>query len=557
MTRRFWFGIFFICFFVSCDPVTRDAHRIIDQARRLLNNDPDSVLVLIDSVMRMEANLSEQERMEMALLQGSALYAGSECPGEEHNISSMVIPLPELDRAADFFAKKKEYGKAAIAALYDGYSDLETNDKDGAMQAFKQAEQFGHEAGDSLTVARSQYQMGKMLFKDYMEKEAVVLFKSADSNFGTYMGERALSKNLEAISHIMLKQFDTADLCLRQSLEYAEQGHSEYARRKALNNYSILYSLQGEYEKALDCLRQLGNTTEMQEPELLMLHLNLGKIFCEMNEIDSAAYHYQQMELLLPNTDIKEETKVSGYGALSRFAEMQGDPALALKYRKEYEKLASELQIALERKNIYRIQRQYDYETLQNTMNRRIIRTHRIIIITVLLLLIACFVIGVFQHRQKKLLKAEEDMRCQIDAMKQDLDQSIKTAVLDEEMAARIRMILIANRIIKHVNDPKNEWKPLVDSVMGGKANMFDAARSTIETIYPNLQEEIKRKYPELSETETRVCLLSFYNLSNAEMAELLQLRINTVNQNRSSLRKKMDLKPYNMKEQLHSVLSK
>ena len=64
-------------------------------------------------------------------------------------------------------------------------------------------------------------------------------------------------------------------------------------------------------------------------------------------------------------------------------------------------------------------------------------------------------------------------------------------------------------------------------------------------------------KQADLTETEIKVCLLSCSDLSNAEIAEFLELRINTVNQTRSNLRKKLNLKSSKMKEQLRDRLSR
>ena len=52
------------------------------------------------------------------------------------------------------------------------------------------------------------------------------------------------------------------------------------------------------------------------------------------------------------------------------------------------------------------------------------------------------------------------------------------------------------------------------------------------------------------------MCLLSFTDLSNTEMAEILGLSLNTVNQNRSNLRKKLNLSSDKLKDQLRDELS-
>jgi len=210
-----------------------------------------------------------------------------------------------------------------------------------------------------------------------------------------------------------------------------------------------------------------------------------------------------------------------------------------------------------QKQNIYRIQQQYDYESLQNAMNKRIIHRHRIILVISILLFISTIIILILQYQHKQMIEAEKEMKQQIKAMKQDLQKTVKSSIMDEEIALRLRMILTANRTAKRAKDPKNEWQALVNQVMNGKENLFDAARATVEMAYPNLYAILIERHPNLTETEAKVCLLSFCDLSNAEIAELLGLKPNTINQNRSTLRKKLNLDFDKMKEQMRDVLAK
>ena len=59
---------------VACNPSQREAKQLLRQAESVLEIHPDSALHLIDSVMHKEVYFSEAQRMEIALLQGRALY---------------------------------------------------------------------------------------------------------------------------------------------------------------------------------------------------------------------------------------------------------------------------------------------------------------------------------------------------------------------------------------------------------------------------------------------------------------------------------------------------
>ena len=559
-----WIGLLVLLTLAACDSATREARRMVKRAELLADTLPDSTVRLIDSVLRMPASFSERERMDMALLQAEALFGdhGQEISPvmdddffDDHDT---ISTSPELERAAAYYAGKKHYAKAAHAALYSGFVQQHYNEKEAAMRSFKEAEQYGKLAVDSLTVAQAQFKMGKMLLDNGMKQEALAMLQTAHSNFGNRLVDKALTQNIMSVCYMLRGNFDNAETCLSQSLLDMENSPSKVNKvnRKIWNNYAVLYRIQGKHDQAIDYLyRMLGN--RIDDNEVFMSSLNLGNVFLDKQEMDSAAKYYQRMEAFLPAVNVKKETIASAYSALSRFAEKQNDAILALQYREKHEKILYDLMIQRQEQTIYRIQQQYDYESLQNVMNKKIIQRHITILIISILLLITTILILFLQYRHKQLLKSEEEMKQQLDDLKQDLLQTVKTSVLDHEISSRLRLILKVHDKTPQGNDPKKEWQSLVWQIMNGKEDPFEAARSVLETAYPKLYSTIKESYPDLTETEAKVCLLSCSDLSNAEIAELLGLSTNTVNQNRSNLRKKLNLKADRMKEQLRSALSK
>ena len=273
--------------------------------------------------------------------------------------------------------------------------------------------------------------------------------------------------------------------------------------------------------------------------------------------MDSVAKYYQRMEAILSAVNVKKETAVSAYEALSHFTESQNDSNMALQYRDKFEKLLYEVMVQRQEQVIYRIQQQYDYESLQNLMSKKIIQRHFTILIISVLLLITTIIILILQVRQKQLIKSEKQLKQQMNALKQDLLKTMKTSTLDYEVSERLRLIILAYRTAQRAKDPLKEWQPLVIQLMNKEQEPFEAARSILETAYPNLFSTIRKNCPNLTETEAKVCLLSCSDLSNVEIAELLGLKPNTVNQNRSNIRKKLNLKPDSMKEQLRTTIAK
>ena len=490
----------------------------------------------------------ESERMAEAMAQAEAVYGDGSLLIE----TDTALFIPALAEASQYYAGKRQYGKAALAALYNGYTERDF-DKEAAMVSFKEAERYGELAHDSLTMARAEYQIGKMLFDDYSENEALSLLKKADSLFGNHLIERAFVLNAEAVTLIVLKQFDEAEVCLKNSLDYSENAVGQTVRLKALNNYAVLYRLQGRYDDALCYLRQIAKGSDLSDKEKALFYLNIGKTFAAYEKTDSCAFYYQCLDELLSSSCLSNEIKVSAFDALMKYSESQGNDVACLMYLKQHERALYEMMQRRLEHSVLRIQKKYDYEALQNTMNRRIILRHRVIFVFSLLLAISAVIILILQFRHKQMLKAENELRQQLSILKENLQQTNSSA-WDGFVMSQLKTIIIANHIIKRTKNSQHEWQPLIKAVLLGKDDLFEAAKAAIGSAFPRLYSYILEKYPNLTETEAKVCLLSCFDLSNSDIAELLGLSKNTINQNRSSLRKKLDLSSEKMQEQLRDI---
>ena len=563
MKRHLLIGLLLLLLALSaCHTPTREARRMVKRAYLLSDTLPDSTVCLIDSVLRMPASFSERERMDIALLQAEALF------GDRGDAISPIMDddffddratlstSPELERAAAYYSRKKQYAKAAHAALYSGFVQQHYNEKEAAMRSFKEAELYGKHAVDSLTMAQAEYWMGKLLYSEGNLEEALNMFDDSKGNIGNQPLDIATIENGRAATYILLQQFDNANDCFRKSLFYAEKHLSAKVKRKVLNNYAVLYRLQGKYDQAVGCLRQIQQDKDVDANGVFLLNLNLGNVFLDERKMDSAVFYYERMESLLTTTKVKLETQLAAYDALYKFSLIQKEDSLSLLYRKCHEDILYAIMQQRQEQNFYRIQQQYDYESLQNTLNRMIILRHRIILIIGLLLFVTTAIVLILQRRHKQLLEEEAEMKKQIDNLKSDLRESIKTSYLEQELTSRLRLIIYACHTKQEAYDPKKEWNPLVLRVTNGKESAFEAIVTEMEKVYPNLYSVLRKRYPDLNETEIKVCLLSFSDLSNMEIAEILCVSKYTVDKNRSRLRDKLNLTSEKMKEQLHKVLA-
>ena len=568
----------------ACDATTREARRMVKRAEQLADTLPDSTVRLIDSVLRMPASFSERERMDMALLQAEALFGdrGQEILPvmdddffDEHaNLSTS----PELERAAVYYAGKKQYPKAAHAALYSGFVQQHYNEKEAAMRSFKEAEKYGKQAVDSLTVAQAEYRIGKMLYYEGLELEALNVLRSAYLNFGVRLGDKAFVQNMMAVCYILQKDYDNSYHCLEQSLKLSEASCSNKAKRKTLNNFAVFYRVQGNHNQAIDYLRLVANDQNMLETEKPLLYLNLGKAFMAQGQIDSALIYYQHLEELLPHIDVINETKISAYGALSRFSDSQGDEKKALHYREIHEDLLFELMIHRQEQSVYRIQKQFDYESLQNEMNRKLIRKQRFITIIGIFAIVGLVTLTVSQIRLARMRKQEAEAKTNLFHFMQQNKELVQKNESSEKALADLSIMHKAdekayqdliqknseiesacNAYAQQLSDALNKealtmrkfdiylknkgdlayLAALKDAVFNNEDH-WEALMGVFDSLYPNVRSNLVLQHPELTEMEQKDFILSYFNVSRDEEALLFQKSVHTVDKVRYAVRQKM-----------------
>ena len=550
MKRYVWIGLlFFLLAMTACDATTREARRMVKRAEQLADTLPDSTVRLIDRVLRMPASFSERERMDMALLQAEALFGD---PGKEispvmdddfFDDHGPISTSPELERASAYYARKEDYAKAAHAALYSGFVQQHYDEKEAAMHSFKEAEQYGKLAVDSLTVARAEYWMGKMLYYEGRREEALNSFVSSGSFIGNHYGERALIENSKAVTYILMSQYDSADLCLSNSLFYAEQADPSRVKRKIYNNYLVLYRLQGKLDQAIDFLYQMTAEPKLDMNDLFVLSLNIGNLYFDIKEIDSAALYYTRIKELFPVAKIKLQTQLAAYAALSDFEKSQNRDSLAFQYRENHENILCALMQQRQKQTVYRIQQQYDYESLQNKMIQERSRMQRFVAIGIVLLL--C-IVALFFYQSSQRNKKEAETNANLFHFMQQ-NRALVESNIEHEKKVLDTMQQLSNmyyasfktmqKLSFSIENPKNKiaLKDL-EKVVFGDGEHWEAVKEVIDALYPGLRESVTYKYPELDEMERRVFILSRFKLSRMEEASLLGISTSVLDKLRTKV---------------------
>ena len=554
----------------ACNPSQREAKQLLRQAESVLETHPDSALHLIDSAMHMEVYFSEAQRMEMALLQARAIYGDDRDATDPtksngnflfDKVMNHTYTSPDLDRAPAYFAKKGQPQKAALAALYKGY-DLQTIYADSlALQSFRNAADYALRAGDSLTAARAFFQMGRHLHWMDQYVEATAALDSADRYFGNRLYERAFVQNMMGVNQCFLEEFNDAAIHLANSINFALESGNEDAQWRAMFNQGILAG--GKFFDQRDAGLQYLRLLEAEATGLKLATKAYGikELFFNYNvrhEIrplsdDSTAYYSSVWAHAM---QFDKKYKLGGADVFC-FYGRQHDlyPVFLTHWITADETVYGESYGVI--KNYRRQQQRNDYLNLRNAMaEKHLQKQHKTMVFCIMALAALLLIIGVLQFWLKRKPKVEELVaepiaETEVVPVEKGTPTSENNPFVSQEVTSRFRLILNAARTEKRANDFKKEWSPLVRQVMNGKETAFEAAVSVIESAYPGLQAKISELYPDLNETDSKVCLLSCSDITNAEMGEFLDLSVYSINKSRSELRKKLGFEPGELKNRL------
>ena len=446
----------------------------------------------------------------------------------------------------------RDVKQIAQDALENARIQLDSGNKVEAMRLFKEAEHYGLMANQTLTVAHARYHIAQCLGY-YADKEEVVsLLKTAAEGFGEDYADRAEALRELGDFYQYHGQFDSSAYYLDQALKYAEQSGSLEAKRNCLSAFHVMCFNAGDYEKSANYLSQFWQASIADADDNLLMYYyhDMGNIFYESGNLDSADYYYSRLEELVSQTEPNADTWFY-YGVLSDYAEELGDYETACKYGCLYEEGNNLKEIEQQENNLALISHKYDSEVMQNELNRKIIIKQRIIVIVSLVATLVLAALLVSQIRLARRRKREAEISAELfhfkqqnknlaqkhaenEQIQQNYDERLSDALMKEQ---RI-MLLLDNYL--NSNKKANLLKDLETSVYDDKDH-WEAMLEVIDQLYPDLTATLQQKYPDLDEDEKKSYILSYFKLSRQEEADYLGTTVNMIDKLRGRRRKKME----------------
>ena len=423
-----------------------------------------------------------------------------------------------------------------MACEYENKAEIEL-----AMATYKQTIDAAKSEGDTALLGLAQQYMGMLLIEQWSFDEAINMLN--ESAVTTKDNPTMLSYTNAAIgrAYFIMDSTDISIQYFKDAVGYAEQSGDNDVISVAYQNIGALYQEIGIYNQALDYIR-LSLRYNNEEKEIPRYHLNLAYIFSNMNENDSCSYY----ENLLKNEidSIEDQAmKTSIYYFLAKRAMDDNDYESAYHYYKNFAEMDIEMLEERLQQNVLEIQKKYDYEKVQNEYNVKLLRKHRLLMSSLFVTLIT----GMLLYIQTKinLRKRKEELKMKDEILKFENEVLRLNEIKDDykrNLEWKYMLVYSMTLMDRNKSNSESHYKMIKGRIYHNSETAFDAILKIFNEEHPGLAEQIKEKYPTLSDTEYKVCLMALTPFTSQETADILGKSINTVNKARTNIRKKLEI---------------
>ena len=533
-------GVFFLG---GCKPQP-EAPQLLADAQRFMENNPDSAMLLIDSLFYPEKSLRHEDYMRYLGLHVQARYKTNRPVADD----TLVF------RARDHYSDRldKEPRMAALAWFYSGCVYRERGDYEKAMLHYKKAETYATGTADTALQGLIQYNLGDLFAVQDLFSKAQENYKAAARFYGEHPEKEAYSLSAVGRMFLLDKNPDSAFFYFQKGLEAAKPTNDKVLQSLLAQNTGVAYQQIGQYAEAERYFRQSYRYNRDKEDQA-RYYLNLAKLFAQTEQLDSAAFYAGKLKNSVESSD-DNYLKASAYKFLADWEKARGRDNEAFAYQNK--RIHSLNRIMDDRKDqsVYEIEQKYNYGQKQNFYNQRFIRFQQWLMgLMGVLLVVVVSLLFLFWRMLKERaakLRMQENVNTlhatTIDLLSVEEESRLKEKVLKETLQWKLDVLKNTMHLRYMMSEREQKtYQPLFDSLdkilfdQNTKTPGMDI-RQTVEHLNPSLRLFIRQQYPTLSETEYNVCLLSYASLSVQEVAFVLNQSEHTVYKARTRLNKKI-----------------
>lgn len=550
--------------FIGCKDES-EATYLIDRAESLLKSDPDSSLILLDSIA-VPDNLSDKLLARWCMLSGKVA-------------DTLYTDLPyvqQLLRAQAYYKSHGTKQEQAKIGLYLGRSYVEDKENEKAMKVYLQALDIAlrsedyNQAGYICSYMGDLYDFeGNYLLGKDKYKEAESYFRKAGNMRSSAFALRdvgrmyAFSDSLD-IALIFLLKADTIIVEVGDSSDIGT----------IYNGIGNIYNMLGNKELAKLYLWKNVNMSDFDDAPS---YRTLAGIYIEEGDFKNARICLEKASVPSFN-DMTRFSVLYGYSLLEK---AEGNWEKAWFYLDEYNSASDSILTIRNRENIIKIEKEYEHlkislENMRLKSDKQKYFIYWVISVSILLILLWVFQIRI-DRKNKRLLKQEIDLSNKSnelfrlrDNLRNKQDRLEALSIQLSEKNEKLNELDSREKLEKEYEQIKKEEETLVLRIAERRKDLFlssaiakkviklsqkvvpGATKSPLsEKDWQNIITQVNEVYPfladrlaafNLSAAELRYCYLSLLGLDSIGESILLHIQPDSINKRRQRVRQRLGI---------------
>ena len=527
--------------------------RLINQAERLFDAYPDSVITTLDSIPLPE------EMNPRLIARWCMLYARA-----ADKIEDEMPYTNQLEIALKYYQKKKMREEEAEIGLYLGRSYVEDKEYEKAMRAYSDALEVALAIKDYNRAGYICSYMGDLYEVDLRYILAAEKYKESGKYFhlanNTTSYVRAFVN--EAHSYSIADSSYLALASLKQAEMVMDSLNVEEVRSYVYNGLSNIYNNLGDYDLAeyyiLRCI-------ELDPEEITSDYLVLTDISLKCMDMEKAEYYLKKANIFTNNELVLPTIVYYNY----KIKKEQGDFEIALSFHEQYVAIEDSLINVGKSVDIYDADQKYERLKLHNENIELVLKNQKSYLFILLLLfaiaLLVIFYLMTLRRKNRSLLKQQEEIN--------DLNQniyhlSIELREKEEQLKLQENSLHLAKEELVSYENIKKEVEDLrhrlinlreikiLNSSLAQKIKRMSqtvwskASQAVIDEkmwidievlmveVYPDIVKALRDA--DLSFSEMHLCFLTLFKLDTKAMSTLLNIIPTSVDKTRLRVRKKL-----------------
>jgi DNA-binding CsgD family transcriptional regulator len=532
---------------ISCQNQSQRIRPILQKAETLIDHYPDSALALLNNIPDAKS-LKKHLYYRYSLLQ---LQGKDKC-NQDITSDTLIFDI------RDFYIHNNDIEKGALSSFYCGRVLQEQGKFEKALETYLGTEKYLTPGISKNLKGLLQSSVGEIYYQQLLNDKAIIHFSQAETYFhqAKNVKNEIIACNSIGNCFLMQGKKDSTFIYYFKALALADNNKFKREQSILREGIGVAYREIKDLVHAEKFFREAWGFA-VDSLEKARISYNLARVFVQNNHNDSATYYIQKsLKYLSGEKDVYLSANI--YKTWSAFEEKEHDFQEALNMYKIYNKHLASILDQNKNSAVLEVQKKYNFQVIETRNKQLLIDRQRIFLFSLVLLFILIVLIFSINRRsvqnKRKLAEAEQKIY-HLKELAQSFNKkenSLRNILLQHFDILKKTALL--EGYLKE--DDKKKGKHLIqkfNEIVYGRENLdWDLLYKTLNNINDGFFDRLRNEYPQLDESEFRICCLSYIEFSNTEIAIILNYSINTIQVKRSSIRKKLGIKAF---ENIHNYL--